>query len=232
MSIGSVNSSYQSSYIMDLTRTAKSSDEDKVEGSSTGSSENKASVPIVAPPSFWSEGTSTGGTNTETETTDKLLNPNFEYLSYLSTSAAKDLGKSSITFKDLLTHRDELTEAFTSKMEAGLKAAGVSEDADFRISLTETGEIEVKSNHPDKAKIEKYFAENPGLANDYQEIEALNKLEQTRKTQSYDMQSIYTQGRALSMSSQMMRQPPTNMAVTGGGSLASILHGGGINTSV
>lgn len=232
MSIGSVNSSYQSPYSMNLTRTAKSSDEDNVEGSSTGSTANNGSAPIATPPSFWNGGASTGGTSTEAEGTDKFLNQEFEYLSYLSASAAEDLGKSSITFNDLLTHRDDLTEAFTAEMEAGLKAAGVAEDADFRISLNEHGEIEVKSNHPDKAKIEKYFAENPELAEDYQHIEALNKLEQARSAQGYNLQTSYSPGRLLSMSSLMSQQPPTNMAVTGGGSLASILHGSGINTSV
>jgi len=229
MSIGSISNSYQSPY-MTFTNTEKS-DENKTEDSSTGSADN-SSTPMVAPASFWNGNASLDGLNEEAEKDFDSFNPSVDLLSNLSFSAAQALGKSSVTFNDLLEYRDILTAEFSKKMEEGLKAAGVADDADFRISLNADGEIEVKSNHADKAKIEKYFADNPDLAADYQEIESLSKLEQTRKTQDYDMKAIYTQGRALSMSSLMMNQAPTNMAVTGGGSLASILSGGGINTRV
>lgn len=130
-----------------------------------------------------------------------------------------------ITYNKLLSHKNELTGQFQLAVKTGLAELGVAPDADFRISLDENGELQVSSNHKDKAKIEQFFKDNPQLAERYGQIQTLNKLEEAR---SSGLQNISDTIDTTRLVSYMNRMGGTSsaLAMTGEGSLAALLNTG------
>lgn len=138
---------------------------------------------------------------------------------------AEELGiTGKITYNKLFTHKEELENDFQEKVKDGLAELGVAPDADFRISLNDDGTIKVSSNHKDKAKIEQFFNENPGLAQTYQQIQTLNQVEEARKMSGKDIDDKYERPNLLSY----LNKTGTSsaLAMTGQGSLASLLNTG------
>lgn len=167
---------------------------------------------------------------TDTSSTTSSL----AYLESLATSAAEDLGLDSVTFLDLLTHKDYLIEEFTSLVSEGLEEAGVSSDADFRLSMDENGNLLVQSNHEDTEAIQAFFDANPDFAAAFEHIDALEQLEEARNTNGYDLSSVYSQSMQISISSSMSSgysSQAITMAFTDGGSSMSILQISGISTT-
>lgn len=109
-------------------------------------------------------------------------------------AAMNDLGLGAtdkVTFQTLLDYRDQLQEQFTNKVKKGLLEAGVDKDANFRLVSGSDGTgIRVITDSPDKEKIEKYFEDNPEMVEEFEKIQALNKMEETRKSQKIDVKTI------------------------------------------
>lgn len=145
-------------------------------------------------------------------------------LASLTAEIAENLGiTGKVTYNDMIAYRDKLSEDFQETVKAGLAELGVDEDADFRLSMNSDGTIQVSSNHKDKAKIEQYFKENPELAEDYEKIQVLNQVENARKNSGMNLSDAYEKAKLLSYSSGMVNNMA--LAMTGSGSLASILSG-------
>lgn len=245
MSISPTNNSYVSTWYSTQTRTStEKPEEDK--DTSTDSTEESETKPnpdsggsiLGKPEKPWFDkdfgDTSMEGVNVSTSNKNPYAPPS-NHLNSISTLVTQTIGAlglegKSVSYNELLEYRDSLTEIFSAKVKTGLKTAGVAEDADFRLSLESDGTFKVHSNHKDKAKIEKFFKDNPKLTEDYKTIESLNQLENMRSTHSVDMNTAYNQARMLSMSMSMGGGGNAAMAMTGGG-LASHLMGG-INTTV
>lgn len=138
---------------------------------------------------------------------------------------AKQLGiTGKITYNKLLAHKEEISASFQETVKQGLQELGVDPDADFRLSLDEDGTIKVSSNHKDKAKIEQFFKENPGLAETYTQIQTLNQVEEARKTGGKNLNDNYEKNNLLSYINKTGLQ--SALAMTGEGSLATLLNTG------
>lgn len=138
---------------------------------------------------------------------------------------AKQLGiTGKITYNKLFAHKEEISASFTEKVKQGLQELGVDPDADFRLSLDDEGAIKVSSNHKDKAKIEQFFKENPGLAETYNQIQTLNQVEEARKMGGKNINDSYEKNNLLSYMNKSGMQ--SALAMTGEGSLAALLNTG------
>ncbi len=239
MSISSVNNPFFSGYGLNPYAVRRKADENNTEAqkdSQYGPDKNLAEMLTKptrpsTPADAWSGDMEMGGMLGAENA--KPYNPSFKSLAVLVSEAAKALGiEGKVTYNDLLKHRDKMIEDFQDKVKKGLTQAGVAPNADFRINLDENGNIKVSSNHKDKAKIEQFFKENPSLSKEYQHIEALNQVEETRKNQGVDLSNSYREGQLLAYGSSLnMTALRMSMAMVGSGSLATILNGG-FNTTV
>ena len=138
---------------------------------------------------------------------------------------AKQLGiTGKITYTKLLAHKEEISASFTETVKEGLQELGVDPNADFRLSLDEDGAIKVSSNHNDKAKIEQFFKENPGLAETYTQIQTLNQVEEARKMGGKNINDAYEKNSLLSYMNKSGLQ--SALAMTGEGNLAALLNTG------
>lgn len=138
---------------------------------------------------------------------------------------AKQLGiTGKITYTKLLAHKEEISASFTETVKEGLQELGVDPNADFRLSLDEDGAIKVSSNHKDKAKIEQFFKENPGLAETYTQIQTLNQVEEARKMGGKNINDAYEKNSLLSYMNKSGLQ--SALAMTGEGNLAALLNTG------
>lgn len=253
MSISSIDSYYTNAYYTMLQTTTTNADgttstsESVVDDDSSTSS--LADQLLTSSSSYWGSdnNTSISGmaldmvnltvqnayaaySTTDTSSTTSSL----AYLESLATSAAEDLGLSSVTFSDLVAHKDYLVEEFSSLVSEGLEEAGVSSDADFRLSMDENGSLLVQSNHADAEAIQAFFDANPQFVEAFEHIDALDQLEQTRLNNSYDLSSVYSQSMQASISSSMSTgysSQAITMAFTEAGSNMSILQLSGINTT-
>lgn len=66
-------------------------------------------------------------------------------------------------------------------LSKGLKNIGISPDVQFTLQVNANGSVTVISDSPDKAKIQKFFDDNPALVKQYQQVEALSGLDDARK---------------------------------------------------
>ncbi len=148
-------------------------------------------------------------------------------LALLVDQIAEELGmQGKITYSSLLAARDSLSAEFQETVKKGLADAGVAEDADFRLSLDENGEIKVSSNHKDKAKIEQFFKENPDLVNTYTKIQTLNQVEEARKMSGTDLKDAVEKANLLSYTSAFMLGNSSALAMNGDGTLTSLMNTG------
>lgn len=95
-----------------------------------------------------------------------------------------------VTFATLSAAKEQMEQAFSTKVKADLKKLEVSDDIEFRIVTNAKGGIDVISDHPDKAKVEKYFKDNPEMVSKFQEIQAMSNIEEARKGAGYSPQAI------------------------------------------
>ncbi len=86
-----------------------------------------------------------------------------------------------VTFKDIVAHREKLQGEFSAALSAGLLLSGVDPEVEFSLIATPNGEIQVISDHPDKAKIEDFFKESPKMAEQFLYIQALGNLERANQ---------------------------------------------------
>lgn len=101
------------------------------------------------------------------------------------------LGSSDkVTFQDLLNYREELRQNFEATVKKGLREKGVDEDVKFQVVSDGNGGVKIITDSPDKAKIEAYFADNPKLVEQFNQIEALTNVEAARKSSKLDVKAM------------------------------------------
>lgn len=170
MSISSIYSSY-GTYGIDL--SMKKAQEQAESGSSSSSA---------------SSSSSSSSSNTVTGLS-------LDYLSQLS-AVLKEISPNAsgkLTFSMVEDYRKDLEEEFSSKVRADLTKLGVDEDVEFRVVTNDkTGGVSVITDSEDKAKIEKYFKDNPDMVKDFQRIQTLSNLEKARKAEGYSAQDVKT----------------------------------------
>lgn len=100
-------------------------------------------------------------------------------------------GNSKISFQTLMDYRDQLNEVFEMELKLGLKEYGVDENVNFRlISKPDGTGVRVITDHADKALVDKFFRDNPAMVRRFEQIQTLDKMEETRKTQGIDLKAI------------------------------------------
>lgn len=94
-----------------------------------------------------------------------------------------------VTFKEVLAYRDDMRKTFEQATKEGLRKAGVDENVKFQLVSDGKGGVTVVTDSEDKAKIEKFFADNPDMVKAFNKIEALTNVEAARKSQSLDVKA-------------------------------------------
>lgn len=67
------------------------------------------------------------------------------------------------------------------KIVNGLSSLSIDPNISFTIQVDDSGNIQVISDHPDKDKLQQFFAENPELVKKYRQIETLAGIDDARK---------------------------------------------------
>ncbi len=102
-----------------------------------------------------------------------LLNTNSRALDIIKQMKADGITVNSNSISEKLS---ELEQEFAEQVKRELKERGVAEDVDFRVSLDENGKVKVYSSHKDAKAVQKYFDDNPELAENVADIEAMSSL--------------------------------------------------------
>lgn len=95
-----------------------------------------------------------------------------------------------VSFQDLLDCREDLRQQFETTVKKGLRDKGVDENVTFQVVSDGNGGVKIITDSQDKAKIEAYFAENPKLVEQFNQIEALTNVEAARKNGNLDVKAM------------------------------------------
>lgn len=98
--------------------------------------------------------------------------------------------KDSVTFNDMLNYRDTLRQSFEDTTKQGLREMGVDENVNFQVISDGNGGIKIVTNSEDKAKIDAFFAKNPALISQFNQIESLTNVEAARKSQNINVKAM------------------------------------------
>ncbi|CAK7009157.1 MAG: hypothetical protein DELT_00371 [Desulfovibrio sp.] len=96
-------------------------------------------------------------------------------------TAMKLEGYTSFTFSDIEDYRQKLEADFAAAVKSDLAEMGVDEDIEFTLVLDASGNIQVISDHEDKAAVEAYFADNPEMVEVFEHIQALSNLKKSQQ---------------------------------------------------
>lgn len=93
----------------------------------------------------------------------------------------KKEGYKSFTFADIEDYRKKLEADFSSAVRSDLRDMGVDEDIAFTLVLDASGNIQVISDHPDKAAVTAYFEDNPEMVDVFKHVQALSNIKKNRQ---------------------------------------------------
>lgn len=105
----------------------------------------------------------------ETATTTATAPTGKAASSTLTRSKADLVGKGAPPLSSAQEVREE-TAALADELHKRLVRAGVDTDVPVTLDVAKDGSIVVRGDHPDKAKIERLFADDPDFANQYRKV--------------------------------------------------------------
>lgn len=79
-------------------------------------------------------------------------------------------------------HAHLVESDYVKSFRKGLAAMAVDKDVKFQLTQDADNRLIVKSDHPDKAKVQKFFDDNPKLAEKHELIQALSNIEKARES--------------------------------------------------
>lgn len=140
--------------------------------------------------------TSTTASRYATQSSDDTSVTGFslDFLAQIS-SVLKEISPSSdgkMTFGKVEQYRKQLEETFSAKVREDLTKLGVDKDVQFRLVTDDSTGVKVITDSADKAKIEKYFKDNPSMVKDFQKIQAMSNLDKARKASGTSMHDLRT----------------------------------------
>lgn len=157
----------------------------QIYGLTSGANQNNETASNALKTALAAQRSGTGYAKTSSTTQSALLSTLSETLN------AMGLGSNdSVRFNQILQYRNKIAAGFESKVKNDLKNLGVDEKVNFKLVMGEDGGIDVITDHEDKAKIEKYFKDNPDMVKLFQQIQSLTNVEEARKAQGIDVKSI------------------------------------------
>ncbi len=82
-----------------------------------------------------------------------------------------------LSFQDIADYRNSLEKDWDAVVSGDLNSLGVDMDRFFRLTHDPgSGQVSTGVDHPDKAKIDQYFASNPEMADDFKSLLQLGKM--------------------------------------------------------
>lgn len=82
-----------------------------------------------------------------------------------------------LSFQDVVNHKDAVEAEWDQRVSADLEALGVDMSKRFRLMLDPgTGAVTASGDHPDKMRIDAYFAANEERADEFKNIVQLGRL--------------------------------------------------------
>lgn len=136
-----------------------------------------------------------------------------------------------VTFSMISDYRAELEEELTTLVKAGLLMAGADVNVEFKMLLNSSGEFEIQCDDPEqKALIEKFFAENEELVDQFEYIQALGNMERAQNSSTASSHRFYLDGVKSGLQSQAMDTFFTDMFSSGQVGYSSILADFGEDT--
>lgn len=116
----------------------------------------------------------------------------------------KQAGYTSFTFSDVEDYRKQLESQFSSAVKSDLTEMGLDPDIEFNLVLDANGDLSVISDHPDKAYIEQYFADNPEMVDVFKHIQALSNLKKAQQ-RAPEQAAEYTRNMKLSLQAEAVQ---------------------------
>lgn len=98
----------------------------------------------------------------------------------LGKSGGVQASVNNATLNEAQAGLDNATET-GKKLIQGLDNLGIDKNINFSIQIDENGVFKVISDHPDAAKMQKFFDDNPELVKKYRQIETLAGIDDARK---------------------------------------------------
>lgn len=138
------------------------------------------------------------GESSNAEAVNKVLEENPQLANALKAELEKNrIDESSVSLTlgkegalQVTVHNMDLKDAQSAlddmdskgmKIVNGLSNLGIDPNISFTIQVDENGKIQVISDHPDQAKLQQFFEENPELVKKYRQIETLAGIDDARK---------------------------------------------------
>lgn len=114
------------------------------------------------------------------ETKEAMLSPGRKLTRATSNAseALAELEAKGITVnrKNIASEIEQREAEFKLAVAASLKALGVDENIEFKLSLNEKGDIIVNTSNADKNKVQQFFDNNPAFSEEFKKIESLKNL--------------------------------------------------------
>lgn len=98
----------------------------------------------------------------------------------IGATGAAQISVNDTNIKELQAGMDKATDTGAKIME-GLRSIGIDKNINFAIQVNDDGSLTVISDHPDAAKMQRLFDENPDLVKKYRQIETLAGIDDARK---------------------------------------------------
>ncbi len=143
-------------------------------------------------------------TSTANQATSGLLTPQGREELSKALDAMKKAGYTRFTFSDIEEYRKTLETQFSEAVRSDLKEMGVDPDIQFNLVLDAYGNLQVVSDHPDKAAVEQYFADNPEMVDVFKHIQALSNLKKSQ-SKSPEQAAEFTRNLKLSLQAEAVQ---------------------------
>jgi hypothetical protein len=96
----------------------------------------------------------------------------------------KKEGYTSFSFADIEDYRKKLENDFALAVRSDMKEMGLDENMQFTLVVDASGNIQVLSDHEDKAVLKAYFADNPEMVDVFKHIQALSNIKKTQQKEA------------------------------------------------
>lgn len=143
-------------------------------------------------------------TSTTTQATSGLLSTEGREELAKALDSMKKAGYTSFSFADVEKYRQSLESQFAEAVRSDLTEMGVDPDIQFNLVLDASGNLQVVTDHADKAVIEQYFADNPEMVDVFKHIQALSNLKKAQ-SRSPDQAAEFSKNLKLSLQAEAVQ---------------------------
>ena len=95
-----------------------------------------------------------------------------------------------VSFRQINAYREQMEQEYAEHLRKEFALLGVDPLIAFHLKENEKGGLTVNSDHPDKAKVQRYFDDHPEMVKKYKEIQMLANLEAARKDMGINLAEL------------------------------------------